>query len=114
MTSELTEHHEANAALVQQRIGMGDHPASPRPLDHLAVVPRRRAAAVQSDLEAAGFRVDGVQRGLRRARIEFSRIDAADLDTADAFTREIVEIVGRHGGGYDGWAGYLVAGPAGG
>ena len=105
--------HEANVALVAQRVELGDAPAVPRPLDHLVVVPRRRADAVQADLVAAGFRIDGMSRGLRRARIEFSRIDAADVGTADAFTREVLDVLDRHGGEYDGWSGYLAADPSG-
>lgn len=104
--------HDATVAMVAQRVAMGDAPHVPRPLDHLVVVPRRHVEAVQAELVAAGFRIDGVRRGLRRARVEFSRIDAADVETADAFTREILDVVGRHGGEYDGWAGYLAADPA--
>lgn len=111
MTSDMRAQHEANVALVAQRVEMGDDPAQPRPLDHLVRVPRGAADAVQADLVAAGFRVDGVRRGLRRTSIEFSRIDAADVATADAFTREVLEVVDRHGGEYDGWAGFLAATP---
>jgi hypothetical protein len=111
MTSDMAAQHDANVALVAQRVELGDAPRVPRPLDHLVVVPRKHAAAVQADLAAVGFRVDGVSRGLRRARIEFSRIDAADVETADAFTRLILDVVDRHGGEYDGWSGYLAADP---
>ncbi|SCX37816.1 Regulator of ribonuclease activity B [Klenkia marina] len=112
MTSDMAAQHEANVALVAQRVELGDAPHVPRPLDHLVVVPRRHAAAVQTDLVALGFRVDGVGRGLRRVRIEFSRIDAADVDTADASSQQIFDVVDRHGGEYDGWSGYLAADPA--
>ncbi|WP_131801521.1 ribonuclease E inhibitor RraB [Klenkia brasiliensis] len=111
MSSDLAAQHEANVALVAQRVAMGDDPTVPRPLDHLVRVPRRHADAVQADLVAAGFRVDGVRRGLRRSSVEFSRIDAADVATADAFTREVLDVVDRYGGEYDGWAGFLAATP---
>jgi hypothetical protein len=35
---------------------------------------------------------------------------AVDHVTAAAFTREVVGIIGRHGGRYDGWGGFLVPG----
>ena len=111
MTSDRAAQHEANAALVAQRVELGDAPHVPRPLDHLVVVPRRHADAVQAELVAAGFRIDGVSRGLRRARVEFSRIDAADVETADAFSQQILDVVDRSGGAYDGWSGYLAADP---
>jgi hypothetical protein len=112
MGSDVAAQHEANVALVQQRVEMGDAPHVPRPLDHLAFVPRKHADAARAALVEAGFRIDGVKRGLRRATIEFSRIDAADVETADAFTQQIVDLVTPFGGSYDGWAGYLAADPA--
>jgi len=111
VTSDFSAQHEANVELVRQRIAMGDAPQVARPLDHLVVVPRKHADAVQADLVAAGFRIDGTRRGLRRTRVEFSRIDAADVETAHAFTREILDVVDRFGGEYDGWSGYLAADP---
>ena len=111
MTSDRAAQHSANVALVAQRVELGDVPHVPRPLDHLASVPRKHADAVQADLVAAGFRVDGVHRGLRRTRVEFSRIDDADVETADAFTQQILDVVDRYGGEYDGWSGYLAADP---
>ena len=107
----LEDHLAAKEVLVAERIALGDQPAEPRPLDHLAHVPRRALAAACADLEAAGYRVDGVRTGLRRAAVEFSRMDPADLDTANAFTREVVALLDRHHGTYDGWGGYLVGSP---
>jgi hypothetical protein len=96
---------------VEQRIELGDLPQFPRSLDHTAYFPKKSADAAQEDLRAAGYSIDRVKRGLRRTLVEFSRRDAADLATADAFTREIVTIASRHGGAYDGWAGFLVTQP---
>ncbi|OMQ15349.1 hypothetical protein A7K94_0210115 [Modestobacter sp. VKM Ac-2676] len=56
----------------------------------------------------AGYRIDGIYRRLLTVRVEFSAMTAVDHDSAAAFTREIVAIVGRHGGRYDGWGGFLV------
>ena len=105
----LDEHLEANSALVEQRLSMGDVASRPRSLDHLASFPRKAVAAAVHDLTDAGFEVNDVKKGLRRTRIEFSRTDTADLDSANAFTRQIVEITNQHGGTYDGWAGFIVS-----
>jgi regulator of RNase E activity RraB len=40
--------------------------------------------------------------------VEFSAMTAVDHATAAAFTREVVGIVERHSGRYDGWGGFLV------
>jgi hypothetical protein len=111
MTSDLGWHQAANAAQVKQRIELGDLPQFPRSLDHTAYFPKSSADAAQEDLRAAGYSVDRVKRGFRRTLVEFSRRDAADLATADAFTREIFTIASRHGGAYDGWGGFLVTQP---
>ena len=108
---DLAQQLAANADLVAQRVAMGDDPSVPRPLDHAAVVPRRHVEAVSVALEGAGFRVDGVRKGLRRVTVEFSRIDAADLATADAFTREITDLLSPYEAEYDGWGGYLAEAP---
>ena len=97
----------ANADLVAERVALGDAPEVPRPLDHAALVPKKHVPAVTAALEGAGFRVDGVRKGLRRATVEFSRIDAADVATADAFTREIAALLAPFEGTYDGWGGFL-------
>ena len=99
------EQRTANAELVQVRLGMGDVAEHPRALDHFAYVPRRSLKSVIRDLEAAGFRIASVKKGFRRSMVEFSRIDAADLTSANAVTGEIMAIVvDKHGGMYDGWA----------
>ncbi|MFC3686732.1 ribonuclease E inhibitor RraB [Aquipuribacter hungaricus] len=105
---DLDAHLQANEALVDQRLEMGDLAEVPRQLDHFALFPRRAVDAAVAELTSAGFTVDGVRRGLRRARVEFSRTDRADFATADAFTRQIVGLTSRHGGTYDGWAGFIV------
>lgn len=109
--TELDGQLAANAALVEHRLSMGDLAEQPRPLDHMAYFPKKAADAAVAELQAANFTVDTTRKGLRKVRVEFSRTDAADLDSADAFTREILDIVGRHGGNYDGWAGFLITDP---
>lgn len=108
---DLEHHLRGNAALVEQRLAKGDLTEYPRPLDHMAYFPRKVAEKAIQDLVAAGFEVDSVKKGLRRTQVEFSRKDLADLDSANAVTRGIVEITSRHGGEYDGWAGFVLTKP---
>ena len=108
----LAEQYEANAALVEQRLSMGDLAERPRPLDHLAYFPKKAVDAAANDLSKAGFQITNVKKGLRRALVEFSRSDAADLDSVNASTRQILEIVSNHGGTYDGWASFLGTEPS--
>ena len=109
--TELDEQLAANAALVEERVSMGDLAEHPRSLDHMAYFPKKAADAAMADLRAAKFQVDEAKKGLRKVRVEFSRTDAADLDSANAFTREILDIVDKHGGDYDGWAGFIITDP---
>lgn len=108
---DLEHHLRGNAALVDHRLTMGDLTEYPRPLDHMAYFPRKAAEAAIQDLVAAGFAVETVKKGLRRTRVEFTRKDRADLDSANAVTREIVAVTHRHGGEYDGWAGFVLTKP---
>lgn len=97
------------AETVEANLGHGDQVHAPRPIDHLAGFRTRSAAAAAGEeLTAAGYRVDGLYRRFRTVRLEFSAMTAVDHGTAAAFTREIVGIVDRHGGRYDGWGGFLV------
>jgi hypothetical protein len=97
------------AATVEANLGHGDQVAAPRPIDHTAAFRTRRAAvAAGEELAAAGYRVDGLYRRLLTVWLEFSAMTAVDHETAAAFTREVVAIVERHGGHYDGWGGFLV------
>jgi len=82
---------------------------APRPIDHLAGFRSGRAAtAASAELTAAGYRIDGRYRRLLTVWVEFSAMTAVDHATAAAFTGEIVGILARHGGRYDGWGGFLV------
>ncbi len=96
--------------LVEQRLSLGDRVHEPRPIDQLAGFRTRKAAEAAADeLVAAGYRIDGLYRRLLTVWLEFSAMTAVDSATAEAFTREVVGIVERHGGTYDGWGGFLVA-----
>ena len=106
----LEEQLRLTAEVVEANLGHGDQVHAPRTIDHLAGFRSGRAAAAASaELTAAGYRIDGRYRRLLTAWVEFSAMTAVDHATAAAFTREIVGIVGRHGGRYDGWGGFLVA-----
>ena len=106
----LAEQLQLTAELVAERVAMGDDAVQPRPIDHLAGFRSRSAAtAAGQELTAAGYRVDGLRRRLLTVELEFSAMTATDPATAAAFTREVVAVVERHGGRYDGWGGFLVA-----
>jgi regulator of RNase E activity RraB len=42
--------------------------------------------------------------------VAFSAVTAVDHASAAAFIREVVAIVDRHGGSYDGWGGFVLTG----
>jgi hypothetical protein len=107
--ASLEEQLQLTAQTVEANLGHGDVVTAPRPIDHLAGFrSRRSAAAAGAELTAAGYRVDGLYRRLLTVWLEFSAMTAVDHETAAAFTREVVAVVGRHGGCYDGWGGFLV------
>lgn len=102
------DQHEANAELVAERARHGDVAERPRRVDHVVVARRKHVDEVVSALEARGFTVEGVRRGLLRASVAFHRVDAVTLEAADAFTREVVEAVEPLSGDYDGWAAFVL------
>ncbi len=109
MQQDLDSQLRRTAETVEANLGHGDQVRSPRPIDHLAGFRSRSAAtAAGEELTAAGYRVDGLYRRLLTVWLEFSAMTPVDHATAAAFTREIVAVVGRHGGRYDGWGGFLV------
>ena len=102
--TDLELHLAASRMLVQRRRREGDRVRQPRTIDHLAVFSTKRAALTAvSALTAAGFRVDGLERHGLRVRVQFSACTAIDSVTAAAFTRQLIELVGGHGGAYSGW-----------
>jgi hypothetical protein len=110
----LAEQLRLTAETVEANLGHGDQVDRPRPIDHLAGFRSRSAAvAAGEELTAAGYRVDGLYRRFLTVWLEFSAMTAVDHGTAAAFTREVVGIVDRHGGRYDGWGGFLVAAESG-
>ena len=106
---DLAEQLRLTAATVEENLAHGDQVTAPRPIDHTAGFRTRSAAvAAGEELTAAGYRVDGLYRRLLTVWLEFSAMTAVDHATAAAFTREVVGVVERYGGHYDGWGGFLV------
>jgi regulator of RNase E activity RraB len=113
MPQDVEEQVAQSAQVVEQNLALGDQVHELRPIDHLAGFRSRRSAEVAGEeLVAAGYRIDGLRRRFLTVWLEFSAMTAVDHTTAAAFTREVVGIVNRHGGTYDGWGGFLVAADA--
>ncbi len=110
MSDDLDSQLTLTSELVAQRLAMGDRAEVPRQVDHLAFFKRSRADAAIGELEAAGFTVRDATRRLLKVGVEFHRTDACDHESAAAFTREVVSIVAKHGGSYDGWASFITQG----
>ncbi|RBY82205.1 ribonuclease E inhibitor RraB [Blastococcus sp. TF02A-26] len=109
MSNEMTRQLESTAELVEVNLGYGDQVHRPRRLDHLAGFRSRSAAlAAAGELEALGYGIDGLRRRMLTVWLAFGKETPVDHETAAAFTREVVAVVDRHGGTYDGWSGFLV------
>lgn len=91
---------------IDQRAGMGDRLEMPRLTDHSAEFTRKSSAEdAAAQLRSLGYDVTLSRRGLRKVLLEASKESAVDLDTAEAFTREVFGVISAHGGDYDGWGG---------
>ena len=91
---------------IDQRAGMGDQLEVPRPTDHRAGFKKRDSAeGAAQELRALGYEVTFGRLGLRKVLLEASKPSSVELETAEAFTREVFGIVAKHGGDYDGWGG---------
>jgi hypothetical protein len=109
MAGNLDEELAATADQVNHLVAMGDEVETPRKVEHLAFLPRARALAAQEDLRSAGFEITSTRRRLFRTAVEFARTDAVDSRSAASFTREIVTLLGKHDGEYDGWGSFAVS-----
>ena len=111
MAHDLDEQLRQTAQVVEQNLAIGDRVSEPRRIDHLAGFRAKAAAVAAADeLRAAGYRIDSVRRRFLTVLVEFSRETAVDHASAAAFTREIVDILDRHEGTYDGWGGFVRTG----
>ncbi|WP_116453136.1 ribonuclease E inhibitor RraB [Blastococcus litoris] len=109
MPNDIDSQLQSTAQLVEVNLGYGDQVHRPRRLDHLAGFRSRSAAlAAAGELQALGYEIDGVQRRWFTVWLAFGKETPVDHGTAEAFTREVVGVVDRSGGTYDGWSGFLV------
>jgi hypothetical protein len=102
-------HLNTDIELVRIRIAQGDAVQIPRQIDHAAYFRSRSdAVAASRDLEAAGFVVVETRRRWFHVDVEFTRTAPVDLETVQATTRQLVDLVEKHGGTYDGWGAFDV------
>ncbi|SNR43214.1 ribonuclease E inhibitor RraB [Blastococcus mobilis] len=109
MPNDIDVQLRSTAELVEVNLGYGDQVHRPRRLDHLSGFPSRSAAlAAAGELEGLGYEIDGLRRRWLTVWLAFGKEIPVDHESAAAFTREVVGVVDRHGGTYDGWSGFLV------
>lgn len=107
VTDELDQQLRMTAALVGQRLSMGDRADVAREVDHTATFrTKAEAERAASALATLGYEV-GLHRRWPKIVLEFTHVTAVDHDTAAAFTREVVPVIVQHGGDYDGWGAML-------
>ncbi|WP_425841403.1 ribonuclease E inhibitor RraB [Microbacterium sp. PA5] len=86
-----------------QRGELGDVLSVPREVEHFAIFARRaQAESAGDELVAAGFEV-GLGRRWMKTILRAARQEALSDDTVAQFLREVIAIIERHGGDYDGW-----------
>lgn len=86
-----------------QRHDLNDVLSVPRDVEHFVHFRRRRPVrSVADDLSVAGFTVGLGRRGLKRV-LQATRTESLSEDMVEQFLREVITIVERHGGDYDGW-----------
>lgn len=107
MPEDINRQLALSADLVARRTAMGDKADVPRRVDHLAFFKKGSVDAAVRDLEVAGFAVADVRRKLFKVSVEFHRTDPCDRESAAAFTSQVIAIVNKHDGRYDGWAAFL-------
>lgn len=110
-SAQRDQHLHGLDELLASYAAQGDDGLTPRSVRHMAVFTRRSdAEAAAASLRGAGFEVRQVRRGLVRSTVEFERSDPVTRPAVTAFVDEIVTIVTRHGGEYDGWGSFAHSG----
>ncbi len=66
--------------------------------------------AATEELSALGYEVEIQRTSFFHVVLEITHLGAVDLDSAEGFTREVVEVVLKHGGDYEGWGAGVVEG----
>ena len=93
-----------------QRVGMNDDLTAVRDVDHFAYFRRRgHATSAAGEFLAAGFGVTTGRRGFKTV-VQAVRGESLDDDSVKRFLHEVVSIVERYGGEYDGWGAAVEAG----
>lgn len=86
-----------------QRTELNDHFATPRPVEHVAYFRRRAFANVAAaELRAQGFSVELGRRGLQTF-LRATRAEPLGYASVERFLGDVIGIVERSLGDYDGW-----------
>lgn len=86
-----------------QRVGMNDDLLIPRDVEHFAYFTRRgKAASAADDLVASGFTVATGRRGFKTV-VHAARSEPLSDESVARFLRDVIAVVERHDGEYDGW-----------
>ncbi|QHC62155.1 hypothetical protein GSU69_05285 [Rathayibacter festucae] len=106
--SVLEAQRERAAQQLEVRLRYGDQVWELREVDHFAVFSRRsRARRAGRALVAAGFEI-AISRLRLRLVLVASHHAAVDEEATTAFLRQVIEVVEREGGRYDGWRAEIV------
>ncbi|MDY0913272.1 ribonuclease E inhibitor RraB [Rathayibacter festucae] len=107
-TSVLEAQRERAAQQLEVRLRYGDQVWELREVDHFAVFSRRsRARRAGRALVASGFEI-AISRLRLRLVLVASHHAAVDEEATTAFLRQVIEVVEREGGRYDGWRAEIV------
>ncbi|WP_164874510.1 ribonuclease E inhibitor RraB [Rathayibacter festucae] len=106
--SVLDAQRERAAQQLEVRLRYGDQVWELREVDHFAVFSRRsRARRAGRALVASGFEI-AISRLRLRLVLVASHHAAVDEEATTAFLRQVIEVVEREGGRYDGWRAEIV------
>lgn len=86
-----------------QRMELNDRFEVPRPVEHFAYFRRRAFANVAgAELQSRGFSVEIGRRGLQTF-LQATREEPLDFASVERFLSEVIAVVERSRGDYDGW-----------
>ena len=107
-SSVIEAQRERAAQQLEVRLRYGDQVWELREVDHFAVFSRRsRARRAGRALVASGFEI-AISRLRLRLVLVASHHAAVDEEATTAFLRQVIEVVEREGGRYDGWRAEIV------
>jgi Regulator of ribonuclease activity B/Family of unknown function (DUF695) len=106
---EQQRHVIGDLVVVQALLNEGDHPDSPRPVEHVAYFAEPAAAgSAAAELRADGFEVTVERHDEGEYLLAAVRLDPVAPPDLHDLTWTVRGTVERHGGGYDGWSCPLV------